>query len=220
MRRLNGRGFETSKTLRQEPQPIIGATSGESPVLPPRTEPLRGPSGAVSLSRRIVIARALDLKFLTSLQAKFSNDLGFLPTAALKWYIENKRVGLGTENGEPAGYVLGRTHFKFQPLMRPITQACVAMDAQRRQLGMQLVGRVIAQAHDAGQLAVQAICAEDLEANAFWRALDFTTVAILEPDNCRGRKLVVWRRPLRDTMPDWFYMPPQTAGTRARRKGT
>lgn len=220
MRRLNSRDFNADDKLRQTPPLILGPASGESPVPRPTTEPPRGSSAAVSFCRRIIIARPQHLKFLASLQAKFSNHLGYLPTAALNWYIKNNRVGIGTENGEPAGYVLGRTHYRYQPLMRPITQACVAMDAQRRQIGMQLVRRVIQQAHDAGQLAVQAVCAADLDANDFWLAMNFAAITVLPAMNARERKLIVWRHALRDTMPTWFYAAPHTAGTRARRTGS
>lgn len=219
MRRLNARRFNDAEPLRQQPQPILSTASGESPgPLETSAEP-GASSRARAISPKIIVAGACHLRFLTHLQKKFSNALGFLPTTALYWYLQNKRVGLAHENDEPAGYVLGRTHFKTQPLMRPITQAAVAMDAQRRHIGMALIERVCIHAQQSNQLAVQAVCAEDLDANSFWRALEFQTIAIIDPNNARGRRLVVWRKLLTDVEPDWFRLPPKTAGTRAGKKG-
>lgn len=211
MRKLNGRRFSDG------PRDNF-PTSGESPVLwKPLPDPAITPPGR-GVSRELIIAQPRHLKFLADLQKKFSNQLGFLPTAALQWYVEQKRVGIAFENGDPAGYVLGRTHFRYQPLMRPITQAAVYMDAQRRQHGLALVNRVCEQAAAAGQRAVQAACAEDLESNAFWRALDFQVIDLQQPDNARGRKIVIWRKPLTDEPPVWFYDPPKCSGQRPRRR--
>lgn len=177
----------------------------------------RGPSAGCAFSGQIAIATPRHLKFLSHLQKQFSNHLGYLPTAALQWYVEQKRIGLAFENNEPAGYVLGRTHFRYQPEMRPITQAAVAMDAQRRHIGLALVDRVITHARQAGQLAVQACCAADLDANEFWYAAGFHAIGVIQPDNARGRKIVVWRKPLTTTLPEWFREAPHQAGHRARR---
>jgi hypothetical protein len=118
------------------------------------------------------------------------------------------------ENGEPAGYILGRQKYRTRPELRPITQAAVAMDAQRRHLGMALVERVIKHAVDARQLAVQAVCAEDLESNDFWRALNFELIGHHAPTNTRGRRLLVWRRLTTHARPEWFLEMPTNPGHR------
>lgn len=186
----------------------------------PTTTPPASPSAslAATLARPPLIRRARpqDAKFLSHLQKTFSNELGFLPTAALQWYIEQQRVGVVLENGDPAGYVLGRPAYKYQPDMRPITQTAVAMDAQRRHLGLALIARVCQHAVDARQLAVQAICAGDLIANEFWYSAGFESVALLTPGNARRRTLIVWRKQLTHVRPTWFTEPPPTAGVRTR----
>lgn len=158
-----------------------------------------------------------DLPYVKSLAAKFSNQLGFLPQCALEEYLNHKWVLLTTQNATTAGYILGRPRFRWQPLMAPITQAAVAMDAQRRRHGIALVDAWANRARAAGKLAVQAICANDVEAMEFWPAAGFESVCELSPRNARGRQLTCWRRSLSDSRPDWFFQVPPVAGSRAKR---
>lgn len=165
----------------------------------------------------IIQATPADLAFVLALQKKHSGSLGFLPTAALSWYIENKRVTLARENTEHAGYLLGRSHFRWQPLMRPITQAAVCMDAQRRKLGLRLVDQVVEQATLAGQYAVQAMCAADLDSVEFWKAAGFREIGRYSPDNKRNRAMICFRRPLTQASPAWFNVMPPLAGWKGKR---
>jgi hypothetical protein len=162
----------------------------------------------------ITIATPADLKFLVHLQQKFSNAVGFLPVQALIEYVDKKLVGVAHENGQPCGYVLGRPAYRYQPLLRPITQAAVAMDAQRRRHGLALIDRMHNRAYQAGQVAMQAICRVDLEANDFWAAAGFEPIVELDRANARGEKLIVWRKLIGRCRPDWFYTPPPRVGTR------
>lgn len=155
---------------------------------------------------------------IVHLQKKFSNQLGFLPTKALEWYLENQHVGVAKENGEPVGYVLGRPAFKYQPLMRPITQAAVFLDAQRRHHGLALVNAVCEKAANAGQIVVQASCAADIDAVDFWHDAGFYPIGHHQLENARGREVIVFRRLLVPQCPDWFWTPPPRSGHRARRK--
>lgn len=166
-------------------------------------------------SATIRIATAADLTFVLHLQRKFSNQVGFLPTPAVEQYLAKTAITIATENGEPAGYLLGNHALSWQPLLRPITQAAVCFDAQRRRHGLQLIHTVEADAIAAGQLGLQANCREDLDANAFWRAAGFVAICRLKPDNARGRPVIVWRKPLTRKLPLWFAAPPLRAGHRA-----
>ncbi len=90
-----------------------------------------------------------------------------------------------------------------------------AMDAQRRHHGLQLLADLEAKARTAGQLAIQANCAADLEATEFWKAAGFTAIAHLTPDNVRGRDVICWRKALTTKIPAWFIDLPARAGHRA-----
>jgi N-acetylglutamate synthase-like GNAT family acetyltransferase len=162
-------------------------------------------------------ATAHDLSFVLELQRRFTAQLGFLPTAAITRYVEQTRVMIGTENDEPAGYLLGNTYLRYQPLIRPITQAAIALDAQRRHLGLRLVAQTVADATAAGQTAVQACCAEGLAANDFWLAAGFRPICYLRPDNTRQRSIICWRKILTAKIPTWIIDPPRIAGYRAAR---
>lgn len=155
-----------------------------------------------------------DLPFLIDLQKKNSAALGYLPAMALKWYADHRMVLLAKENEEPAGYILGRPSLRFNRAICPIYQAAVAFDAQRRHHGLALLERLEAIARGRGQLALQANCASDLEANEFWAAAGFRPIVCMTPDNARGRDLICWRKPLTKLIPSWFIEPPARAGGR------
>lgn len=163
------------------------------------------------------IATAADKLYIDSLAKKFSNEVGFLPNVALEAYIAMGGVQLGLENGEPAGYILSRGYLRWNIALRPITQAAVQFDAQRRHLGLELVHRAENDARDVGQIAIQACCREGLDANDFWKAAGFREICRLDPRSARGRNIIVWRKPLTAHIPPWFILPPPVHGYRAKK---
>lgn len=183
-------------------------TSGAVPLLLPPAPP----------ASRLIVGRPVHKRMVMDLQKKFSNQLGFLPGVAIDFYLENQLTGIAVENGVPCGYVLGRASFRYNRLMRPITQAAVFMDAQRRQHGLSLVEAVCRHAVAAGQQAVQARCAADIDAVEFWAAAGFVEIGRDVVDNARGREIVTFRRLLVTTLPDWFLTPPPYAGHKAKKR--
>jgi N-acetylglutamate synthase-like GNAT family acetyltransferase len=164
---------------------------------------------------QIRTARPEDEKFVDHLQKKFANCVGFLPKIAITNLIEAGHIRLTVENGEGAGYILSRPRLVWQPKMRSITQACVAMDAQRRHHGLALLETISMEARAGGLLAIQACCAVGLDSNGFWAAAGFVPVCHMTPENVRGREIICWRKPLTSVVPTWFAMPPKFAGHRA-----
>ena len=164
---------------------------------------------------QIRTATITDLKFIDHLQKKFANCVGFLPKIAIENLTNAGHIRLAMENDDGAGYLLSRPKLVWQPLMRSVTQACVAMDAQRRHHGLALLHSLAIESKAAGLLAIQACCAVGLESNSFWKAAGFVPVCHMKPDNVRGREIICWRLPLTSRVPTWFAMPPKFAGHRA-----
>ncbi|HUD74985.1 MAG TPA: GNAT family N-acetyltransferase [Terracidiphilus sp.] len=161
------------------------------------------------------IATAHDIRFIDSLQKKFARAVGFLPKIAIEHYTEQGSIRLALENDDPAGYILSKPHLIWQPAMRSITQAAVAMDAQRRHHGLALLKQIEAESRAAGLIAIQACCAVGLESNEFWHAAGFRPIVHMTPSNARGREVICWRLPLTKKLPLWFIEPPARAGWRA-----
>jgi hypothetical protein len=168
------------------------------------------PSAAV-----LRVAAPSDKTFVRSLAKKFSAEVGFLPDAALDWYLENAGVQLAMENDEPAGYLLGRDQLRWNIAIRPIFQAAIHFDAQRMHHGLALVTRREADAVEAGQVAIQACCREELDANRFWLAAGFEQICRMNPNNARGRPVICWRKQITPFRPKWFTAPPPRSGIRA-----
>jgi N-acetylglutamate synthase-like GNAT family acetyltransferase len=161
------------------------------------------------------IATSADASFVCDLQRRYSNELGFLPTMAVNWYIDNGRVLLRQLNGQEAGYLLGRSHLRCQPWVAPLTQTAISFDAQLRDLGRSLVEHAAVTAAADGRSILQAWCRVDLQANEFWRALGFTAVGIRRPNNQRQQPLLLWRRPLDHIGRSRLLILPTAAGFRA-----
>jgi hypothetical protein len=170
--------------------------------------------------RQVVLATAADLPFIVQLQRYHSNAVGHLPTPALAWYLDAGRVYLTLENDEPAGYILGRDSLRWCRACRPITQAAIDFQAQRQHLGLALVTQAARDAIEAGQVALQAMCRDDLDANHFWKAAGFRLIGTYDPANARQKTVNCWRLPLMNFRPTWFNVMPPVAGWKARRTTT
>lgn len=134
---------------------------------------------------------------------------------ALEEYTRRGRVVLATENDDAAGYILANARLRWRPELRPIFQAAVAMDAQRRHIGLSLLRSIENDARAAGQIGLQANCRVGVEANEFWHAAGFIPIAHLTPDTCRKRDVICWRKLLVPRAPLWFIELPKRAGFRA-----
>ncbi len=165
----------------------------------------------------IRIARAADRCFIDSLQKRFSNQLGFLPDQALREYIDASRVLLALENGEPAGYVITRPRLNSARWCRPLTQVAVCMDAQRRHIGLQLLDRVSLDAHNDLLEGLQCWVRDGIDAVAFFKTADFSLIGTRDSENARGRRLLLFRKPLQRFLPHGFTNPPTVAGCIPRR---
>jgi hypothetical protein len=156
-----------------------------------------------------------DVTFLDHLQTKYKGCLGYFPKVALEAYLNTGLVTVATENNDNAGYLLGKDYLRYQPGIRPIFQAAVAMDAQRRHLGLALLDQLILKAKAASQQVIQANCAADIEAIEFWKAAGFQAIVAMQPDTYRARPIITWRLCVSETLPTWFWTPPARAGWRA-----
>lgn len=150
-------------------------------------------------SRTIRIANQADLKFVLDLQRKFSNQIGYLPAGPTNRELERGRILVGELNATEAGMLLWQPQFVGQPKTAGIIQAAVAMDAQKRYLGLRLVSEVIDTATKNGSTILQAWCRSDLESNAFWQALGFLTVATRPGGTSKGKPHLLWRLALNQT---------------------
>jgi hypothetical protein len=136
----------------------------------------------------IVRATAADLAYVVHLQKRHGDALGFIPRAALEEKIGRGQIWLATENDEPAGYL---HHGSLAVPEVRIFQAAIQYDARRRHLGMALVRDFVGRATTAGAQGVSLRCLSFLDANAFWKELDFDLHAT-EP-GARGT-LNVWTK--------------------------
>ncbi len=138
-------------------------------------------------------ATVADLPFLDALQDRFSHQVGYLTKDALRKRLEAGQVQLATENGQPACYVLGALGYRRQPRVAIVFQAAVEFDAQRRLISTCTVERWAATA-GAGADQLLCWCAQDIDANFFWRSLGFEALAWRAGPVRKGRIHILWTR--------------------------
>lgn len=172
---------------------------------------------SVGLSTHLRIASLADLQYVIDLSKKFTNQIGFLPRAAIEWYLANNRVCFALENGDPCGFILGRTHLRWNKALRPITQAAIQFDAQKRHHGLAIVEHAADMAQLAGQHALQAMCRDGLDANDFWKIAGFKLIGSYLPGNARSKLMHCWRKPITINPPAWFDVMPPVAGWKAKK---
>ena len=130
--------------------------------------------------------------FAESLARKNYEAIGFIPRPRLEWYADRGQLLTAEENGEPAGFLVFGGGW---PVLK-VYQACVQYDARRREHGLALVGRLTRIALRRGCHAIALWCADDLEANAFWRAAGFQFAGRRDGGRARGRVHNRWYLPL------------------------
>jgi Acetyltransferase (GNAT) family len=113
------------------------------------------------------LATAGDVPFLDQLQDKFAHQLGYLPRQALEVNAVRGNVWVGFENGQAAGYVLGKSPYKGREDVAIIYQSALEYDAQRKSIGTQLVEAWVGSLPKSVRQVI-CWCAQDIEANRFW----------------------------------------------------
>lgn len=126
--------------------------------------------------------------FIESLMRRNYEAVGFIPRPRVEEYVVRGQALVETENAEPCGYLLFGNGW---PLLK-VYQAVVAYDARRREHGLALVGRLIDVARRRGLQGVSLWCADDLEANDFWRSAGFHFAGQRHLANRRGRAHNRW----------------------------
>lgn len=143
---------------------------------------------------RLAVTR--DACYIEHLQRRFTQEIGFVTRAATLERIKQGNVVIATENGDAAGFLLGATAISNGQHIRPIYQACIQFDAQRRHHGLALLDQLTAAATLHRQTIIQCWCRQELEANDFWNAAGFVKIAMRDVNACRGVPCILWRKPL------------------------
>jgi len=179
--------------------------------------------GNMPTDTQILRAKIRDVKFMVTLSKKFDWAVGFLPHQAMITRVDQGAVFIAKENAQHAGYLLSAPRLENAKHIRPIFQACVDMDAQRRHHGLALLNEITREARAANQSMLQCFCRQNLEANHFWRAAGFVPIALRDVNAVRGHPCILWRKPLVVmTATTLAHLPPnprnQTGGGRSVRR--
>lgn len=146
-----------------------------------------------TLVRSIRMAKASDIVFVNDLQRRWSNNIGFLPKAALEQKIEAHKCLLVFENDEPAGYLNWSDNRKGAV---HVTQVAIDPELLRTTLGTKIMRTIERSAVKGGCSIIRLCSRSNLSANFFWPELGFTTTAVFQRNSRRGLPLIEWTKPL------------------------
>lgn len=143
----------------------------------------------------IRLATLADLKYVEHLQRIWSNQVGFLPRAALTRYIDTRATLLICSNGQEAGYLSWQLTKKG--LLR-LMQLAVSPDLLRGKLGSDVVHYIERAARKGACSVIRFQTRIDLDANIFWNELGYKTTAVFQHPTARKRPLIEWTKCLLD----------------------
>lgn len=129
-----------------------------------------------------------DVPWMESLMRREYEAVGFIPRTRLQWYADRDQVLVATENDDPCGYLVFGNGW---PMVK-VYQAVVDYSARRREHGLALVARLVERARRKGAQGISLWCADDLDANDFWRAAGFSFAGARRLANRRGRSHNRW----------------------------
>ena len=130
-----------------------------------------------------------DVPYILDLTRKEAHSLGFIPkpayTAAItgiktgkRWSdVCNDRMWVCTNNSDLVGFVLASFgNFRSKDRRGKIAQICIQSDARKFERGRNLLANVVAYGASIGCHDFGCGCAEDLESNIFWNAMNWNHV--------------------------------------------
>lgn len=137
------------------------------------------------------------MKYVSHLQNKEYQSVGFLPTVALSEYDQRGQIVLASENHDPCGYMIyydGRrgNRPKNHPAGIRVRQIAIEDPLRRIAHATGLISRLIYHAQATRFQRLELWCAIDLDAMKFWRALGFTEGKVRAGGNKDGRIHAFW----------------------------
>ena len=152
------------------------------------------------------------LSFVDALQRKNAESLSFYPRQVFEREAERGRIFLGLLNGQPCGYLYAGAVGQFSVKCH---QVCIEYDARHRLYGASLVVAVEDYASRGGAPSVTLRCGFDLEANEFWKSLNYQCVGTQPGGIRRNRTINLWRKDLRAGLFETIGIEPAVGRTSA-----
>lgn len=137
----------------------------------------------------IRFAKLGDVPYIVDLSKKESHCLGFIPKMAYESAITgikkgkrwsnvcNDRIWVCEINGDLVGFVLasfGRPNENNR--FGKIAQICLQNDARKFSRGNKLLTKAMIYGYQRGVVGFKCGCADDLESNLFWKAMNFKLI--------------------------------------------
>ena len=148
----------------------------------------------ITNSAHVALGVPSDLKYVRDLQKQWSNNLGFLPSAALRRYLQNEHVLLVKENNQNAGYLLW-DYTKRDNIIK-ITQVAIEPELLRIGIGTLVMKYLESRATASSCTVLRLKTRFDLEANLVWPTLGWKITATFHPENARHIPIHEWTKQL------------------------
>ena len=136
--------------------------------------------------------------YCIALHRKNSEQLGLLPSARMREYVERGQVFTAVEGGDLCGYLIAG----MTPPWARVWQACVEYTLRGVGHGAVMVAKLEAEARLRGCIGITLRCRDGLDSNLFWRALGFELQYQVAGGSRRGKRLNVWAKRIGDDLFD------------------
>ena len=144
------------------------------------------------------------IDYIDGLQRKNAEALSFYPRQVFEREHSKGRLFIGMLNGEPCGYLY--VGAKSQDIK--CHQVCIQYDARRRLYGAAIVAVMEQYASEANAASITLRCGFDLDANDFWKSLNYFCIAHQIGGVRRMRTINVWRKQIRPELFETIAIEP------------
>ena len=146
-------------------------------------------------------ARIEDISYIVDLSKKESKSIGFIPKMAYESAITgikkgkrwsdvcNDMIWVCVNNGDLVGFVLasfGNPLTNSYDRRGKVAQICIQEDARKISRGKLLLSEALAHGVKVGCLNFGCGCADDLESNAFWKAMGWIFIKQRRGISCKN----------------------------------
>jgi GNAT superfamily N-acetyltransferase len=137
-------------------------------------------------------ALPFDREIFTELMKEHSENVSYLPDAALHHYLQSGASLLDVGLSEVCGGLLGCRSYQSRPALSGIVVLAVPRDHWRQGIASALLAEFLDDARHHCSSAVQAWVREDLPANKFFQHHGFRPVAKVQGGMKRQKMMICW----------------------------
>lgn len=135
-----------------------------------------------------------DLRFVRDLSREFTDQIGFLPTPAIRDYHHTGEIFVATCTGEPVGFLILRRKLFGTNAISQVIQLATRRTSHGHGAARALIEQAVLDCTHRRISVLCLWCREDHPAKCFWPRVGFLPLGTRAAGRRRGGRQVIWTR--------------------------